>query len=297
MPMTTVPPFIGRYINLDRSVDRREAVEAQLRRRGVADRYARFSAVDGDSLDIADCPLSRGQLGCFLSHQRLIREHATAGLNLHIVEDDVIFGPRSVPLLDLTIPDGARAFDVIYSDISVLFNLLLQLSLLRAYRASGMVESTDGSPASGPWSIIYQPLNGPIFMGATSYIVSGRSIARLADALDEEVSRGPRRPIDVFYQQLFASGAFTAACTVPFLTSLAPPARFPSTIAALPDTVDRVAYLLRAPFFMDRDDAAISRLLEDIGAPDPGATGPGALAELMRYLFSDRFALPWSTEL
>jgi hypothetical protein len=35
--------YIGRYINMDRSVERRRAVEARLMTLGCADRYERFS--------------------------------------------------------------------------------------------------------------------------------------------------------------------------------------------------------------------------------------------------------------
>jgi hypothetical protein len=40
-------PYIGRYINLDRSPERRAVLETMLNGLGVADRYQRFAAVDG----------------------------------------------------------------------------------------------------------------------------------------------------------------------------------------------------------------------------------------------------------
>ena len=41
----------GFYINLDRATDRRKEMEAQLAKFGLADRYQRFSASDGNSLN------------------------------------------------------------------------------------------------------------------------------------------------------------------------------------------------------------------------------------------------------
>ena len=43
----TPPGYIGRYINLERSPERRRDVEAVLARLGLADRYERFLGVDG----------------------------------------------------------------------------------------------------------------------------------------------------------------------------------------------------------------------------------------------------------
>ena len=55
-PAITRPPpdsphsFQGYYINLDRSLDRRDAVQRQFASLGVSDQYQRFSAIDGAKL-------------------------------------------------------------------------------------------------------------------------------------------------------------------------------------------------------------------------------------------------------
>src|ERR1700761_1829036 len=95
-------PYIGRYINLDRSPERRRELEAMLAGFGVADRYQRFTAVDGQEREARFSAVSPGELGCFLSHYECLRD-APRGRPIHIIEDDVVFGPRTVSLIEQTI--------------------------------------------------------------------------------------------------------------------------------------------------------------------------------------------------
>ena len=44
----TVSQYQGDFINLDRSTDRRDAMEAHLEAFGIEDRYRRFRAADGN---------------------------------------------------------------------------------------------------------------------------------------------------------------------------------------------------------------------------------------------------------
>lgn len=92
-------------INLDRSKDRLEWVDGQLKQQGLS--YQRISAVDGrvatpselaqlDEAKFRRChgklPLP-GELGCYLSHVRVISEFLSSqGEFAVILEDDVILG-------------------------------------------------------------------------------------------------------------------------------------------------------------------------------------------------------------
>src|SRR6202012_6264356 len=87
----------GGYINMDRSVERRQALEPQSAAYGCADRYTRFAAVDGQLLDRSRSSLTAGECGCFESHYRCIKESMGEDQHLHILEDDVVFGPRTFP--------------------------------------------------------------------------------------------------------------------------------------------------------------------------------------------------------
>jgi GR25 family glycosyltransferase involved in LPS biosynthesis len=81
--------YRGLYINLDRSQSRRASVERQLAALGLADIYARLSAVDGRTLP----PHKRfnpGIVGCFRSQTNALGIAAASALPIHIVEDDVV---------------------------------------------------------------------------------------------------------------------------------------------------------------------------------------------------------------
>jgi glycosyl transferase family 25 len=87
------------YINLDRSVSRRDWFERQARRLGVE--FERVAAVDAAALpeselaqlrSTASVPLSAGEIGCFLSHRRIWQMIAERDDDwAFVAEDDVHF--------------------------------------------------------------------------------------------------------------------------------------------------------------------------------------------------------------
>jgi GR25 family glycosyltransferase involved in LPS biosynthesis len=285
--------IVGRYINLDRSEARRAVVEAQIERFDLKDRYTRFAAIDGASRPPAG-GLKPGEVGCFLSHYEVLREHAGDGRHVHVLEDDVVFGPQTATIIDMVADQTLGEVDILYTDVSPNFNQVLFLSMVEHLRGTGMTDPVQRTVFNGrpfPLNIAFLTLGGQAFTGANAYIVGHRSIERLVAAMAAEIARGPTMPVDVFYAELFSSGAFSARCTVPFLTSIAPPHTAPSTIGDPPKTMDLVCYLMRSHFFIDRDIEAISALTASLtqGLATPDYAEP--MVELMRFLFSDRFAL------
>src|SRR5438093_4413984 len=124
--------YRGRYINLDRNTQRRALIEETLRRCGVAERYQRFAAVDGAAA-AATHPtrLSHGELGVWLSHERIVSEHQNAAASasaadaadahLHIVEDDVLFPDAAATLFDHLLRRADAEldqWDILYTDIA-----------------------------------------------------------------------------------------------------------------------------------------------------------------------------------
>jgi hypothetical protein len=275
----------GRFINLARSTGRRAALEADLARFGAAERYRRFEAVDGAGIE-ASAGLSPGQRGCLLSHLGLLREYAGAGRDLHIIEDDVVFGPRTVTFMDQTMHHALAGFDMVYTDVSPVLDLKLSLAIARACREVGLEDGT------GPRALIHVPLAGLMAMATTSYVVAGRAIGTLAQAVEHELAVAPA-PIDLIYHRLISRGQISACCMAPFLTSVRPPDEAGSTIDAVARPMELIAYLIRAPFFVDRDDAAISARLAQLGVDHPERCGPDAVGEVMGHLFSSHFALPY----
>ena len=88
--MTAEPPYHGLYINLDRSTERRDAMEKQLDRLGLSSFYARFPAIDGASLNSPRSAIKQGENGCFQSHYRALLSARPRGKFVHMLEDDAL---------------------------------------------------------------------------------------------------------------------------------------------------------------------------------------------------------------
>src|SRR5262245_66013074 len=101
--MTTEPPFHGLYINLDRSTERRAAMERQLDRYGLAPFYARFPAIDGAALNAPRSTINTGETGCFHSHYRALLSARPRGTFVHIVEDDAVLSESVRPVIEQAI--------------------------------------------------------------------------------------------------------------------------------------------------------------------------------------------------
>ncbi len=95
--------YSGFYINLDRSADRRIALEKQLRQNGLDNHYTRFTASNGNSLNFPHSHLKEGEVGCFTSHYQLLKENQHHARPLHIIEDDVLFAPQTGQVLNWAI--------------------------------------------------------------------------------------------------------------------------------------------------------------------------------------------------
>ena len=94
------------FINLDRAAERRRFMEAQGERLGLG--FERVAAVEAAGISDATAaeigrswerPLTKPELGCFLSHQALWREIAAGDAPVLVLEDDVMLSPRLCSLL------------------------------------------------------------------------------------------------------------------------------------------------------------------------------------------------------
>src|SRR5215467_4599783 len=91
--------YVGYYLNLDRSPERRAEIEAQLVRHGLSVRYQRFPATEGNGLAFPNPHLTDGQIGCFTSHYRVLDANVHSRSYIHIVEDDVVFSKYTNPVI------------------------------------------------------------------------------------------------------------------------------------------------------------------------------------------------------
>ena len=67
--------YLGFYINLDRSPQRRIGIVTQLEELQLLSQYSRFPAADGNVLNLKELSLRTGEIGCFTSHYLLLEKY------------------------------------------------------------------------------------------------------------------------------------------------------------------------------------------------------------------------------
>lgn len=285
-----MPHYIGRYINMDRSVERRAALEERFAALGCADRYQRFAAVDGRDLDLSRASIGPGEYGCFLSHYQCIKETMGEDVHLHIVEDDVVFGPSTIDLIDQTMEDSFRSAQMTFTDIFVAGNLATMVGLMNYYRLSGILEITPGE-RRWPKFVNFFDLQGASFAGSSSYFLHKDARAPMLSLMEAELAAGPTVPVDGFFQRIVQAKEFTACCTLPFLTSVDLAGIVSTTIDGRSQH-DRSAlafYMMRNFFYIEKDDAALDQLGRELASyiADPKHIDP--LLDAFRFIFSENF--------
>ncbi len=286
--------FVGRYINMDASLQRRAAMEARFEAIGLAHRYTRFAGIDGRTLDASRSPLSPGELGCFMSHYRCIVESDVEDHHIHIVEDDVVLAPQNASLLEQVIGDAAPKCDILFTDIFMPLNMITLYEMMTQYRATGLLDQRLRPPAARmPAYVIYPNIGRQPFGGATSYVVNRASRRKLIELLEAEIANGPTQPIDMLYRILANDGRIETLCTMPFLTSIEADSIRDTTIVGRAQDIDSAVafFVLRSFFYLARDDDQLMGLMREVnaGLPDPDYLGPAL--EFFRFVFSDRFKI------
>lgn len=210
----------GVYINLDRSTDRRDFMERQIKSLGL-DWVKRFPAVDGSRLDLPGDALARNVQGCFLSHLRLL-EQSSDDAYIFVFEDDAEISFDLSPLLTVEnlMQFGDR--DVIFLGCQV----ICETAQLRACWDSLVVNLRDPAEAndlraerrlSGVSSYAARDMYA---FGTAAYVVSPRGRLRLIQAMREHMATGTPTPIDMLYLNLMRTNALDAVILLPFLASV-----------------------------------------------------------------------------
>ena len=259
--MTAEPPYHGLYINLDRSTERRAAMEKQLDRLGLSSIYARFPALDGATLNSPRSAIKPGENGCFQSHYRALMSARAKGKCVHMVEDDALLSENVRPVIEQAIAQNVfDQFDVVFTDIFV----PPHLGIVKFLKAA-----VDELPASRPLKLSdlkVVDLADQNFACTTSFVVGAKSIDRVLALYQQEIALGPRAPLDLFLRSAANARQLRAACLFPFITSFNLDEVAGSTLHARsersvePSVV--VLAALRYSFFVDRDIAAARRYLD-----------------------------------
>ena len=247
--MTDAPPYTGLYINLDRSVDRRRAIEDQLRGFNLSQRYTRFNAIEPRDIAAAGQVLP-GEAACFHSHHQALKTGSKSGNVVHIIEDDVLLSPYLDQAARTLVASNLYDFDIVFTDTFV----HTEVMLLAYYK-----QAFDHALASGKAQMKYTVLDLSQRQMAcmSSYFVAPRSVAKVLNIYEEELARGPRMPVDFCVRMAAQENRLRVGCWFPFVTSIMLEQVAASTIKGRENQQDNpgvmLPALLRYSFFVDRD--------------------------------------------
>ncbi len=279
--------YVGYYINLDRSADRRAAMEAQLARLNLADRYRRFAAVDGDTLGVTSARLSAGELGCFTSHYRLLQENVDSAAHLHVIEDDAVLAGCTGPVVQKIATSALiEDHDLLFTDMAVPVDFKFYREARIRYERQ-IRRGTDGGATTIQLSFF------PYVSCTASYLVNRRSIGLVCDILGRELERGPTEPIDVVLRGEVAEGKLRAKCLFPFITSIAL-GKFQNTVVrdARDQLSDLMVDLVRHSFFVECDQTATLALAEQLLEGAKAGFHGRLLALVLGFMTSEAFRQP-----
>lgn len=247
---TGVRPWSGYYINLDRAVDRRRSMEAQLARHDLSGTYARFSAVDGAKLGRAS-PRGAGEVGIFRSHLDVLGKVAASDRPAHIVEDDVVFSDLTLPATEAMLGRHIlRQFDLVLHETYV----GVSISTIRKFH-SAFNDAMLAGPITRADQLQVVDISAGYQNSLASYMVSPASARRLVRVLEEEWARGPTVAVDSVIRREANAGRLRIACIFPFVTTVDVDLSWTSEAGRLREIAGRplLELLLRYAFYVRRD--------------------------------------------
>ncbi len=246
--------YVGAFINLDRSPERRQEMEAQLAALGIADRYVRFRAIDGNPIANYKGPLRPGEVGSFLSHFKAIEQLRGHEKPIHIMEDDALMSRQMAPMIEFAIGQGIfNYFDIVFTELYLAFEYLSSIRFHKRMYDEYLVNAqTDPLKAFKVLS-----LEGQIFFGLSSYVVSATAVDRVLSFFRQEAEAGPRVANDIFVNRLLTERKLRVGYLFPFVTSLNMERALDATVSGR--NSDRFAAitfgsnLIRYSFYVERD--------------------------------------------
>ncbi|MDR3423860.1 MAG: hypothetical protein P4M13_02105 [Alphaproteobacteria bacterium] len=274
--------YKGLYLNLDRSPERRQQIEAELARNNLAG-YVRFPATCGNALNFPNLGLKQGEMGCFTSYFRLLDEHRASTDPLHIIEDDILLSLQTGPVLEWAIDSGNLAkYDIVYTDVSVpLLNDACQA--YKNFYDATVRRDESGKIDSVTFSVI--DMRELIFASMCSFLVNPRSIGKLASLFEQALKTGAPQPIDIYIRTLCQKGEINVGCIFPFVTSIHIGSSLVSTIEKPCDESPALAAnILRHSFFIGSDwNQCLDLAARHFPQPDPADTHRQIMQRLLGY--------------
>jgi GR25 family glycosyltransferase involved in LPS biosynthesis len=281
--------YTGYYINLDRNSDRKQELERQLAAYNLAPFYKRHPASLGNTLNLRAPSLKPGAVGCFISHHLLLQSLKNTSTHVHVVEDDVVFGPTTGLVIDSMARNGdLEKWDMLYTEVGVPPDVHHIRELSALYRQCATL-NPDGTLKKVERFTLLN-LSRRVFASTVSYVVNKNSLNKIAAILAEAVQGELSLPIDLFYRRQIHQGRISAACIFPFVTSVNIRENLVSNITDTSDSnLQRSilsATLLRSLFFLHCDPKALLRLGAEYLQVDSVDARDQVIGDILRFTVS-----------
>ncbi|MGD0463837.1 MAG: hypothetical protein ABSB74_15225 [Tepidisphaeraceae bacterium] len=272
--------YRGFFINLDRNQKRLASVTRNLADVGLADMYQRVPAVDGRTLGPEYATqLNAGNLGLWLTHERLMRANRSSDVHLHVIEDDALLPADAKHCLNDMLDRAdthLKSWDLIFTDI------FLQLEVSCFQLLSDAREQYHQSR-----TLNYFPLKHLLgFAGTSSIFFNKNSIDKYLKLLSGNWTKG--LPIDFYLRSLVKDQLLDAYITMPFLTSLSVNT-YESDIGNPMDLSQRVLNLYRLAAYKDANLTEMAEEMRKLTANSTVPTYARLFLDAVTFLLSDRY--------
>ncbi len=272
--------YRGFYINLDRNQKRRASITQNLADAGLSEMYERVPAIDGRTLGPEYVtPLSAGNLGLWLTHERLMNANRSSNVHLHVIEDDALLPADAKHCLNDMLDRAdkhLKSWDLIFTDI------FLQLEVSCFQLLSQAREQYQQNR-----TLNYFPMKHLLgFAGTSSIFFNRNSIEKYLGLLSGNWTQG--LPIDCYLRSLVKDQLVDAYITMPFLTSLTRDT-FESDIASPMDVSQKVLNLYRLAAYKDADLTKIGDEIRKLTASPAVPPYADLFLDTVRFLLSDRY--------
>ena len=250
------------YINLDTATLRRQAIEASFKQAAKPGwNLHRFAAAAIANPAYAGPrlrhvgpgrKLSLGEEGCYLSHRSVIDRQAQTGAPFMVLEDDAIFAPPSLSLIEGFLNSGqANEWDLIFTDVII-------------PDANGMLELFRMKQSLRPGQIRVLDLAALGFAGASAYIVMPKAAAKLAERLHDPALESV--PYDMAVRRLVYGKELRACMLFPFLTTVGETAQDSQIQDTAASTADLLWNTYRQMVWLGAQGTPVEGVLKQIDA-------------------------------
>lgn len=267
--------YQGFYINLDRSVQRRETLEQRLSESGLAGKYTRFAAIDGSAITYGpDALPGTTILGCTLSHLSVIKSRLGEEQHIHVLEDDAVLHHDIGRVFEKFVElKQDEEWDLLMTDIFLPPDLYLFKFLHERYQklsATGSLYFFD----IGSWE----------FAGASSYFVNKRSMEKFLQMMEHAFP--PETPYDLRIRELAKSGKLKVFVCFPFFSTVSELSSESTISGSLPPLLPLTEY--RRAFYVSADRETIAGNLDALISSEPEDALTSIYLNLVKCLVSPR---------